>query len=203
MTADVFESVKAFVSMPEAAEMYGYPPDSHGFVRCPFHNERTASFKCYPDSKGFYCFGCQASGDVIDFVSRLFDVERVEAVKKLNEDFSLGLPVDRPMNSKERRAVQDRKVRIALERELKRRKDRLIDKLTECIHMAADALEKPPEQWTKQEETAICVQDELDYLWDEIFRHDSTEYIFIRPCGIFGVSRGVEAERLCKEILGA
>lgn len=39
-------------------------------ARCPFHDEKTASFTVYPDTKSFYCFGCMAGGDVIDFAKR-------------------------------------------------------------------------------------------------------------------------------------
>lgn len=35
--------------------------------KCPFHDERTASFVVYPETRSFYCFGCMAAGDVIDF----------------------------------------------------------------------------------------------------------------------------------------
>jgi DNA primase len=38
---------------------------------CPFHNEKTPSFNVWPDDKRFYCFGCQAGGDVFTFVQRL------------------------------------------------------------------------------------------------------------------------------------
>ncbi len=36
--------------------------------RCPFHDERTPSFGVNPIEKVYYCFGCQASGDVFTFV---------------------------------------------------------------------------------------------------------------------------------------
>ena len=35
----------------------------------------------------FYCFGCGATGDVIDLVARLFDLSSYEAAKKLAHDF--------------------------------------------------------------------------------------------------------------------
>ncbi len=38
----------------------------------PFHNEKTPSFAVYPDTQSFYCFGCGAAGDVINFVSQNF-----------------------------------------------------------------------------------------------------------------------------------
>ena len=56
--------------MPEVVRQYGIEINRAGFCRCPFHNERTASMKIYAQS--FYCFGCGAGGDVIDFV-RLYE----------------------------------------------------------------------------------------------------------------------------------
>jgi DNA primase len=50
---------------------------------CPFHDERSPSFHVTP-AKGFYhCFGCQAGGDVIDFVMKTDMVTFAEAVEKL------------------------------------------------------------------------------------------------------------------------
>ena len=38
--------------------------------RCPFHTDSQPSFTVYPATRSFYCFGCGAGGDVIDFVRR-------------------------------------------------------------------------------------------------------------------------------------
>lgn len=53
-----------------------------GFAPCPFHNERTPSFKVYPDNR-FHCFGCQLNGDVIDYVMRSHGIDFLSAVKIL------------------------------------------------------------------------------------------------------------------------
>ena len=42
----------------------------------------------------FYCFGCGATGDVIDLVTRLFDLSSYEAAQKLAQDF--GIDPDKP-----------------------------------------------------------------------------------------------------------
>ncbi|MGY6228748.1 CHC2 zinc finger domain-containing protein, partial [Faecalibacterium duncaniae] len=39
----------------------------------------------------FHCFACQADGDVIDFVGRLFQLSPYKAVEKLKEDFGMAL----------------------------------------------------------------------------------------------------------------
>jgi hypothetical protein len=42
---------------------------------CPFHEERTPSFSVNPESGKFFCFGCQAKGDVFDLVGHLWGVK--------------------------------------------------------------------------------------------------------------------------------
>lgn len=46
---------------------------------CPFHGDTRPSLVVYPANRGYYCFGCGAGGDVIDFVSRLQGVGFREA----------------------------------------------------------------------------------------------------------------------------
>lgn len=61
------KDIKRAHPMPEVVRGYGISINRAGFCRCPFHPEKTASMKIYPQS--FHCFGCGAGGDVIDFVS--------------------------------------------------------------------------------------------------------------------------------------
>ena len=53
---------------------------------CPFHGDKHPSMKV--DSR-FHCFACQADGDVIDFVGRLFQLSPYKAVEKLKNDCSV------------------------------------------------------------------------------------------------------------------
>lgn len=89
---NLFESVKAAVTVRQAAEHYDLKVRSGDMVCCPFHNDRTPSMKLNEDY--FYCFGCGASGDVIDFVARLFHLSNYEAAQKLAYDF--GIDPDKP-----------------------------------------------------------------------------------------------------------
>ena len=66
MTSD---EIKKMYSMRDILMRYGIQPNRAGFIRCPFHKEKTASMKIYKDS--YYCFGCGASGDIFDFVCRM------------------------------------------------------------------------------------------------------------------------------------
>jgi hypothetical protein len=49
---------------------------------CPFHNEGTPSFVIYPDNS-FYCFGCQAHGDAIDFIELIKGCSFKEAIGQM------------------------------------------------------------------------------------------------------------------------
>ena len=51
---------------------------------CPFHNEATGSFTVYADSERWYCFGCGAGGDVLDFIQRTEDLTLPEAMRWLD-----------------------------------------------------------------------------------------------------------------------
>ena len=77
--------------MTELAASYGFEPNRAGFICCPFHNEKTASLKIYPDNRGWYCYGCNAGGDIITFTQKLHRLNFKQALKKLNDDFALGL----------------------------------------------------------------------------------------------------------------
>ena len=82
---NLFESVKAAVTVRQAVEHYGLEVNRGNMVCCPFHNDRTPSMKLNEDY--FYCFGCGATGDVIDLVAKLFNLSNYDAAKKLAYDF--------------------------------------------------------------------------------------------------------------------
>lgn len=84
---NLFDTVKAAVTPRMAAERYGLPIQQGSMTRCPFHNDRTPSMKLNEDY--FYCFGCGASGDVIDLAARLFSLSGYDAAKKLVTDFGM------------------------------------------------------------------------------------------------------------------
>lgn len=50
---------------------------------CPFHKETLPSFTVSPDKQIFYCFGCQAGGNVFTFVSKIEGLDFPESVKYL------------------------------------------------------------------------------------------------------------------------
>ena len=83
---NVFEAVKQNVTTRQAAELYGITVSRNGMAVCPFHNDKNPSMKL---DRRFHCFGCQADGDAVDFVSRLFQLPSKEAAMKLADDFRI------------------------------------------------------------------------------------------------------------------
>ncbi|QYJ05507.1 DNA primase [Nocardioides panacisoli] len=81
---------------------------------CPFHDEKSPSFHVTP-SRGFYhCFGCQAGGDVINFVMEIDGLTFTEAVERLADKYGVQLRredggdarADKPKGPQRRRLVQ-------------------------------------------------------------------------------------------------
>ena len=82
----IFEAVKQSVTTRQAAERYGIRVERNGMCRCPFHDDSTPSMKL---DRRYYCFGCGATGDVIDFVSRLRGIGSKDAAILLAQDFTI------------------------------------------------------------------------------------------------------------------
>jgi len=77
---------------------------------CPFHDERTPSFGIDPTQKVYYCFGCQASGDVFTFVQETEGVDFKGALELLSERYGVELQLE----EEDPRAAQLRKRRERL-----------------------------------------------------------------------------------------
>ena len=95
MGESVFEVVKQSVTVREAAELYGIEVNRGDMACCPFHDDRHPSLKLNEDY--FYCFGCGATGDVIDFTARLYNLTAKEAAEKLAQDFGLAYDSKAPI----------------------------------------------------------------------------------------------------------
>lgn len=72
---------------------------------CPFHEEKTPSFSVDPERGLYYCFGCHAGGDMIDFVMRLERRTFPEAAAELARRFGVALPERDPEAARRRKAT--------------------------------------------------------------------------------------------------
>ena len=82
--------IKARLRMARVLEHYGLRPDRNRHLRCPFHDDRTASLQVYYETDTAFCRadGCAAAGhavDVIDFVMRMEGCTKHEAILKAAE----------------------------------------------------------------------------------------------------------------------
>ena len=80
-------ALKARHPLGDTVEASGVRLRGRGRVRqgvCPFHDEAEGSFTVYGDSARFYCFGCGAGGDVLDFVRRVEHLSLPEAIARLD-----------------------------------------------------------------------------------------------------------------------
>ena len=81
---------------------------------CPFHDEKSPSFQVTPSRGLFYCFGCQAGGDVIKFLMDIDGLSFGESVERLADKFGVDLKRDedgtgrddRPKGPQRRRLIE-------------------------------------------------------------------------------------------------
>ena len=83
---DIVEFVSQYVHLKKSGKDY--------CGLCPFHGEKTPSFRVSSDKQLFHCFGCGASGNLVQFVMRIESLDFVEALKVLAERAGITLPED-------------------------------------------------------------------------------------------------------------
>ena len=80
--------LKARHPLGDAVEAAGIVLHGKGRVRqgiCPFHQETEGSFTVYANTEKFWCFGCKAGGDVLDFVGRMEGLTLPEVIRRLDD----------------------------------------------------------------------------------------------------------------------
>ena len=120
--------------MRQVAQYYGFKVSSKtSKMICPFHNDAHASLVVYPGDRGYYCYSCNAGGDVINFVQRLFGLDFMDACKKMDQDFNLHLHIGETRSKEEREAAE----RAFQERMERKRRYEQRRKLLYAIYHAA------------------------------------------------------------------
>ncbi len=82
--SDIIGVVSDYVSLKKKGKNY--------WGCCPFHHEKTPSFSVTPDKGFFYCFGCQAGGNVFNFLMKVENITFIEAVRLLARKMNIPLP---------------------------------------------------------------------------------------------------------------
>ena len=177
---NVFEAVKQNVTTRQAAELYGIPVSRNGMAVCPFHNDKNPSMKL---DRRFHCFGCQADGDAVDFVSRLFELPSKDAAMKLADD--LGIVYD----NRQKPTVKPHIREPTPEQKYRQEEMHCYKVLCEYFHL----LQKWEQQYAPQTPEddlhplfveALQKQDYVDYLLDVLLSPDMEERAaLIIDCG--------------------
>ncbi|MCI7096951.1 MAG: CHC2 zinc finger domain-containing protein [Clostridiales bacterium] len=164
----IYEIVKANVTVRQAAEHYGVKVQRNGMCCCPFHNDRHPSMKLNEDY--FYCFGCGAHGDVIEFTARLFGLSSLQAAKKLAYDF--GIDPDKPPV-----AVALKKPKYPLAKAFQKDEMHCQRVLCDYLHLLEDWKERyapssPEDEWDDRFVEACQMLDRVEYLVDVLTFED-------------------------------
>lgn len=83
---DIIDYVSQYVHLKKSGRDYS--------GLCPFHNEKTPSFHVSQDKQLFHCFGCGASGNLVQFVMRMENLDFVDALKLLADRAGIIIPED-------------------------------------------------------------------------------------------------------------
>lgn len=86
--SQAIRAVKERLSLVDIARRYVnlHPAGNRFTGPCPFHQETKPSFSISPDKGVFYCFGCQASGDIFEFYGRINGLDFKESVAQLAQE---------------------------------------------------------------------------------------------------------------------
>lgn len=193
MKNDIFYETRRLVTARHAAEYYGFQANRAGFIPCPFHSEKTASLKLY-DNGSWYCFGCQQHGSSIDFTAKLFDLSPLEAVRKMNMDFNLALPLDKPPSKSQMKAAKERHKLQEISSTYEKWRDDFINLLNSAYREGHLILVNWPDELAEREVLAVKWHDILEY-WSDILTFGSMD----EQITIFRDRKGIE--QLCRRIL--
>ncbi len=165
----IFDTLKARITVPQAAAYYGVRIGQNGMCRCPFHSDKTPSMKI--NETYYYCFGCHSTGDVIDFTARLFNLSPLDAARKLALDFGIdpntpvsaavAFPRIRQEESQREREGHCASVLIEYERLLKNRRQRF-------------APVQPSEEWDDRFISASHALPQVSYMIDFLYDADAS-----------------------------
>lgn len=99
------EQIRTKLDIAEViGEVVALKPAGRGQLKglCPFHGEKTPSFHVQQERGFYYCFGCQAKGDVFDFVMRTQGIEFGEALQLLGQRAGIEVTPPTPKDRKRR-----------------------------------------------------------------------------------------------------
>lgn len=155
------EEIKA-LPIREVIRKCGTEVNSKGFCLCPAHSEKTGSCKVYDKTNTWYCFGCHAHGDNIDFAMASLNCGFEEAFKYLGGTHGEQKPSDRLKALRLRLESKKRKEKKEAEQSERRRAHKRIHDLNRI----AESAEPFSDEWCAAVNEAEKIKTELG-LYDD------------------------------------
>lgn len=102
------EDLRRQISIMQILADENLTPNRAGYIPCPFHEEKTASLKIYPEQNTWHCFGCGRGRDVIDWQMHSSGVLFPEAMRILAERFGITATTRYTKQDRQRQALRRR-----------------------------------------------------------------------------------------------
>lgn len=163
--ADIAESIRYSVSMAEVLRVYSPETPIRGKrCPCPLHNGKDYNMSF--TATNFHCFVCGERGDVIEFVMKILNLpSRSDAMKRMNGDLNLGLPIGELVNAEQAAEMSARRqAAMAKQREREMWNERYNALLDEYVRLDKIKTHAEPftEEWTEAAMSIDRVSYELD-----------------------------------------
>lgn len=91
--------IRERIKMPQILEHYGIQIKRGNRIQCPLHNGE--DYNCGVKSDYIHCFVCGKSADQISLVMHILGLPFQGAIEKINDDFSIGLPIHKKLSKRE------------------------------------------------------------------------------------------------------
>lgn len=144
---DLIKEVKQRADIVKVAEYYGLQLNRSNKCKCPFHQEKTASFSVSQSKQIFKCFGCGVGGDCITLVSKLLKINNYQAAESINKNLGLGLNPNQKSTFIE---INYYKNKRQMEEQFKKWENETFQILCDYIHFLEDFEEKYAPQNIKE-----------------------------------------------------
>lgn len=182
----IFEQIKSRLSVKEVYERYtGNKINRAGKSICVWHLDKNPSLSFHPTKNFCKCFVCENGGDVVEIVESLFNLTPIEAARKLDEDFYLGLmneklnPITKALIM---RAERERKEKRASEEKLKAEQNIEYDCLCEENHKLEEEYRLlVPQTIIYKTEPVLPWESDIDYylpLYDDFYESEAATKAF-------------------------
>jgi len=79
------QDIKHRLSILTVLAHYNLKPDRNNQIKCPFHEDDKPSCRIYADTNTFHCFGCNTTGDQIEFIEKYEKCSKHEAILKAKQ----------------------------------------------------------------------------------------------------------------------